>query len=510
MGAIQEVKAHDIYELLDVAYAEGNVKLDDYLNRVLSKAEEWFVASGISVFLRKADTDTFELAAAGGLLSKVPKNATIQAGQGIAGLAIAEQRARLLVDITDEKDLREKGVKKNSEIGSSLIVPLSTKNSGCIGVLNVARATNIPAFSESDLDAAESLGRQIALAVNNARAIVNANSRRISLQSAIESVGFGLIMVDASGEFNDFTHEAGTILGADPARCAKWDDFVDQVRSTMQQPLRHGMIRAKKGLSYRFRSADEHGLKAYAVVMSPLQNGGVIIAINDVTEHEKARETVDRIHRLAEIGQMTASIAHEIRNPLAGIQSAASMILEDPQLAGEFAGLIEREATKLNKLCSEFLDFAKPVSLEFDAIKLGDVAREVARRLVSQFQDAQVGLKLQISPDEPMLYADKPRLEQVVLNLMLNALQASEAGHTVTVNVNSSGTLKVIDEGCGMDQQTLDRLYTPFFTTKHNGAGLGLSIVRKIIDSHKAKIEVKSTVGMGTVFELHFNAGAAA
>jgi signal transduction histidine kinase len=510
MGAIQEVKVNDIYDLLDVAYAEGTVDFTTYLQRVVKKSEEWFGASGISIFLRDGDSDRFTLAIAGGLLSTVPKDAVIMEGFGIAGTALAEQRPRLLVDPRQETDLQAQNIQRRDTIGSSLIVPLVTKNSGAIGVLNVARSEESPTFEETDLEAAGSLGRQLALAVNNARAIVSANSKRLSLQNAIESVGFGLLMIDGEGGFADYTAEVGTILGSDPASYTHFEPYFASVSSNFKTPFKHAMERAKKGLSYRFRVADDATNKAYAVVVSPLQGGGAIIALNDITEHEKARETVERIQRLAEIGQLTASIAHEIRNPLAGIQSAATMILEDPHLSTEFAGMIEKEATKLNHLCSEFLDFAKPISLEFEPIKLGDIARQVSQRHIEQFEKAGVGIRLLISPDEPVLYADPLRIEQVVRNLLLNALQASGSGDLVSVHVSAGGALKVSDSGSGMDKETQERLFTPFFTTKPSGTGLGLSIARKIVDAHKAKLTVESTPEVGSTFELNFNVSEAA
>lgn len=510
MGAIREVKVNDIYELLDVAYAEGNVKLEVYLDRVLSKGLEWFGAGGLSVFLRDGDSNSFSLAACCGLLSNVPSDAKIVEGIGIAGLAIAEQKPRLLLDPTKESDLSSKGIERKATIGSSLIVPLFTRNAGAIGVLNVARASDAVTFGEADLESAEALGRQIALAVNNARAIVNANQRRLSLQNAIDSVGFGLIMIDAEGELADYSSESASILGADPSDHRTWHTYFEKISHNFRQPLLHAMERAKKGLSYRFRVVDDKNQKAYAVIVSPLQGGGAIVALNDITEHEKAREAIDRIQRLAEIGQMTASIAHEIRNPLAGIRSAASMILEDPQLATEFAVMIENESNKLNQLCTEFLDFAKPISLEFEPIKLGDIVRQVSERHQDEWKKAGVTLVLQISNDEPVLYADSLRIEQVLRNLLLNAIQASEEGGTVTISVSDQGVLSITDEGTGMSEEVKDMLFTPFFTTRATGTGLGLSMVRKIVEAHKARVHVESESGKGTTFELNFHSAEAA
>jgi signal transduction histidine kinase len=108
------------------------------------------------------------------------------------------------------------------------------------------------------------------------------------------------------------------------------------------------------------------------------------------------------------------------------------------------------------------------------------------------------------------LYADPLRIEQVVRNLLLNALQASGSGDLVSVHVSAGGALKVSDSGSGMDKETQERLFTPFFTTKPSGTGLGLSIARKIVDAHKAKLTVESTPEVGSTFELNFNVSEAA
>ena len=509
MGAIKQVRVNDIYDLLDVAYADGVVELDAYLKRVLSRALEWFGAQGISVFLRQGTTPNFTLAGCGGLLGNIPTDAVIIEGEGIAGLAISDNSPRLLVDPRSESDLAAKGVQRNEAISSSLIVPLSTRANGVIGVLNVARAASEPLFQETDLEAAESLGRQIALAVNNACAMVNAHTRRKKLQVAIDSVGFGLLIVNGDGTFAEFSAEIGSILGHDPSQTENWQTFAPSLPEHWQNPFRTGLERSRKGMSYKCRVVDEHRGLVYAVVMSPLTGGGAIIALNDITEHEKARESYERIQRLAEIGQMTASIAHEIRNPLAGIQSAATMILQDPALSGEFAGIIEKEAQKLNHLCSEFLDFAKPISLEFEPVQLSMIARNVIARHQAEFVKAQVEVSLDVTQPEPSLYADPLRLEQVLRNLILNAVQASQAGQHVVVRVLPDGFL-VQDQGCGMDSQLRERLFTPFLTTKTTGTGLGLSMVRKIVDAHKAAIQVQSEPGSGSIFHVTFGGAKAA
>lgn len=510
MSTLREARPNDLYELLDLAHSDGSVELEDYLQRVVEKALDWFSAQGISVFLRNGGTETFGLAVAHGLLSTVPNDAVISDGQGIAGVAIAEGQPRLLIDPTSDRDLARQGIERKETIGSSLIIPLMTRNAGCIGVMNVARAAESADFSESDLEAASSLGRQIALALSQYRTLVAAQTQKYELQSAMDLIGFGLLMIGPGGRFQDFTPEIATILESSPRNHLTVATYFQTINPNFQRPLNLGVERAKKNLSYRFRVDDPIRHVTYAAVTAPMQNGGVIVAIHDITEHEKARGAIDRIQRLAEIGQLTASIAHEIRNPLTGIQSAARMIVDDPMLAPEFGEIIEREAGKLNQLCTEFLTFAKPLSLDFEPIRLSDIGRRVVDSMKQEFHDERLRVEFRISPDEPILYADPVRVEQVFRNLLKNAIDASSAGQLICIEIDEQGIAKIRDQGIGMEPHIVDRLFTPFFTTKPNGTGLGLSICHKIMEAHRSTIRVNSVAGSGTTFELNFNVKGAA
>ncbi len=510
MSTLREARPNDLYELLDLAHSDGSVELEEYLQRVVEKALDWFSAQGISIFLRNGGTETFGLAVAHGLLSTVPSDAVISDGQGIAGVAIAEGQPRLLIDPTSDRDLARQGIERKETIGSSLIIPLMTRNAGCIGVMNVARAAESADFSESDLEAASSLGRQIALALSQYRTLVAAQTQKYELQSAMDLIGFGLLMIGPGGRFQDFTPEIATILESSPRNHLTVATYFQTINPNFQRPLNLGIERAKKNLSYRFRVDDPIRHVTYAAVTAPMQNGGVIVAIHDITEHEKARGAIDRIQRLAEIGQLTASIAHEIRNPLTGIQSAARMIIDDPMLAPEFGEIIEREAGKLNQLCTEFLTFAKPLSLDFEPIRLSDIGRRVVDSMKQEFHDERLRVEFRISPDEPILYADPIRVEQVFRNLLKNAIDASSPGQLICLEIDEQGIAKIRDQGIGMEPHIVDRLFTPFFTTKPNGTGLGLSICHKIMEAHRSTIRVNSVAGSGTTFELNFNVKGAA
>ncbi len=222
-------------------------------------------------------------------------------------------------------------------------------------------------------------------------------------------------------------------------------------------------------------------------------------------ESRAAQAEVARMKRMAEIGQMTASIAHEIRNPLTGIRSAAQMIQQSPEMADELATIIQEEADRLNDLCTDFLDFAKPVAVNFETTTLEQIVARQARLLEPGFEAKGVALNLKLNPEKPTIKADASRCGQVVHNLLRNALQATESGGQVTLEESPQG-FAVTDNGSGMTAHQLERLFSPFFTTKADGTGLGLNMVQRIVEAHGWSIAVESEPGTGTTVRIGWQA----
>lgn len=210
----------------------------------------------------------------------------------------------------------------------------------------------------------------------------------------------------------------------------------------------------------------------------------------------------ERLKRLAEIGQMTAAIAHEIRNPLTGILASAQMLRQDPTVAAAVAEIIEDETLKLNRLCDEFLDFSKPIQLKPAIVDPAQVARTVGDRMRYQFAQAGVKLAIELDWDPRSVFADPLRLEQVLQNLIQNALEHTQPGGVVIVRLKRN-QFEVADNGRGIPDDVREKLFQPFFTTRAQGTGLGLSNVKKVLDAQGWRIEVRSREGMGTTVRVH-------
>jgi two-component system, NtrC family, sensor histidine kinase HydH len=230
---------------------------------------------------------------------------------------------------------------------------------------------------------------------------------------------------------------------------------------------------------------------------------------------KRAEAEVRRSERLAALGQLTAGLAHELRNPMGTMKTSAEMLArsvpEDNAIAREMAGYITEEVDRTNSLITRFLDFARPQHLK---IEKGDLAATLDRaidRFERERSRAAEGVTVfkNYSPDIPPVAFDAELMERVFYNLVMNAAQASPAGAVVTVKARrvqdkdeEKVEVAVIDRGSGIEAKDLESIFNPFFTTKPEGVGLGLAIVSKIVDEHRGQMTVESSVGEGSVFRV--------
>ncbi len=220
-------------------------------------------------------------------------------------------------------------------------------------------------------------------------------------------------------------------------------------------------------------------------------------------------EQVKRADRLSAIGQLAAGLAHEIRNPLASIDGAAEVLDvadDQPELRKETVGIIRKECSRLNRLLTSLLDFARPRNPEWREVDLSKVLDSVID-LVSHSARKSINFHKENGPGVLGLLGDEEQLTQVILNLTLNAAQAMPDGGDVwlTTRQEHDGiVIQVRDQGAGIPEQNLDKIFDPFFTTKDTGTGLGLSVVHQIVRQHGGTVTVTRNKDMGMTFNLYF------
>jgi two-component system sensor histidine kinase HydH len=224
---------------------------------------------------------------------------------------------------------------------------------------------------------------------------------------------------------------------------------------------------------------------------------------------QEAEAQVRRSERLAALGQLSAGLAHEIRNPLSTIKASAEMLFKNVEADGavshELAGFISSEVDRTNALVTRFLDFARPLTLRLEKTEITEVIDEAVAEVEKHTPPQDVSIYKNYSPDIAPLLLDRQLIERVLYNLLLNAAQASPPQGNVTVKTRQLGDtveIDVIDRGSGIAPKDRESIFNPFFTTKSSGVGLGLAIVSKIVDEHGGQITVESEPGAGSVFRV--------
>jgi len=219
--------------------------------------------------------------------------------------------------------------------------------------------------------------------------------------------------------------------------------------------------------------------------------------------------------KLTSLGQLAASVAHEINNPLAGVLTYTRLLARKisadtfkKEEALEYLSTVESEVNRCSRIIRNLLDFSRQAQPRLKPVDMNQVLEQVLAMVGHQAQMQKVEIVREFDSPLPGVMADFDQMQQVFVNLTLNAIQAMSGGGKLTLRTLSGGgqvQVDVRDTGSGISKENLSRLFMPFFTTKEKGVGLGLAVVRRIVDRHKGKVQVQSEVGKGTTFSVYFN-----
>ena len=238
---------------------------------------------------------------------------------------------------------------------------------------------------------------------------------------------------------------------------------------------------------------------------------------NDMVAQLKAsREEINRLHQtqmsraehFATLGELAAGLAHEIRNPLAGIAGVLDIVSRDlppNQRAREVIKDAKQEAVQINRILTELLDTARPKPPQFRVTDIAGTAEHAVLFARQQAVTKRISIELEVKDALPPVEHDPNQINQVLLNLLLNAIQSMDKPGTIHVSLEPEDhavAIIVADEGKGIAPEHLPNIFRPFFTTKGHGTGLGLSLARRMVESHGGTIGVASVVGEGTQFTV--------
>jgi signal transduction histidine kinase len=223
---------------------------------------------------------------------------------------------------------------------------------------------------------------------------------------------------------------------------------------------------------------------------------------------ELHRREIERAAHLATVGELASGVAHEIKNPVVGISNGLDLVRRrihsDPAIE-PLMDEMGRQLARIESAVRDLLTFARPATPNLAAVDPNELVRRAARLVLPQAEHAGVAIDFRLQPDPPELLLDEELLRQALVNLLMNALQATPSGGRIILSTRLQPgvlELEIRDTGRGIMPQDLELIFKPFYTTRHSGTGLGLSISRDIVERHGGEVRVQSRVGMGSTFTV--------
>ncbi len=410
------------------------------------------------------------------------------------------------------------------EAGVQTLIPFVSLGE-VIGFVALGNKTNGDILSYEDLELLSSLAGRAAVSVDNALLYRDLQRRAEELrtlkefnESIVESVSSGICVIDTNGVVRSWNNALGGLLRVGsslalgrPLIKLLAPPLVDALGPYLQEGAPTGGVHS----FYKVKLPVEGGLeKVLNISIAPFAGekgvAGSVMIVDDVTDWTAMEEQLGQRERLASLGLLSAGVAHEVNTPLTGISSYIQMLggrLDGDEETRRLLAKVERQAFRASRIVSSLLSFSRqgasePVEIDFNSLLSDSMAL-----VEGQLRSVGVTVDTALADDLLRIYGDKGKLQQVLINLMLNARDAMPGGGKIRIaTLNGEGEIhcRVSDEGVGIPEEARQRIYDPFFTTKRMGlgTGLGLSVSYGIIQEHMGSIEVESEVGVGTTFTV--------
>lgn len=440
----------------------------------------------------------------------------VKVGENISGW-VAEKGVPLLInDVTQEPRYTE----IHPNVASMLSVPLISENN-VLGVISVTSEKK-SAFSLDDLELMMTLAGHAASLINNVRLYDQMKEERNVVADILESAPNGVVSIDQHKKITSVNHKAEVILES-KRKCLLGKRYVDvfngELLDITNRAVELQTILDNEELKYPLHNGTERLLGVNSSLMKNKSGDviGTILTIQDLTEVKKTEEMIRRMDKLSSLGQLSAGIAHEIRNPLASINFNVQLIEEHLQNNLEAQPILRdtlEGIERIKNLVKRVLDFTKTGTPEFSNGNIHEAINDALDLVDPQIKKKNIEVKKYFAKSIGSFIFDPHQMLQVFVNLLLNATEATpdsgmievSTSHEKGPNGNGVYVITITDNGQGISQENMSKVFDPFFTTKPEGTGLGLSIVNKIMEQHNASIDIKSKENKGSSFVLRFNA----
>jgi PAS domain S-box-containing protein len=404
-----------------------------------------------------------------------------------------------------------------------------------VAVIGLGRTDSGDFLSSEDMEVLSSLAGYIGIAIQNAQLYRRLEQKITEFErlkdfheNIVESIHVGIFAVDLEDRIESWNAEMEVM-------CAKSRvEALHQSMSSIFPPdfiAQFDRVRGEQGTHtfYKMRLPLPTGESRVAnIAIAPLLTRdfkvvGRIVLVDDITDRIELETQLSQAEKLSSIGLLAAGVAHEVNTPLAVISSYTQMLakqmrpmLEENQRLGPVLEKITQQTFRASEIVNGLLNFSRTGGTEFSFVDLNRLVRDTLTLLEHQFKTAVIRVETELDPNLPRIHGNEGKLQQVALNLLLNARDAMHGSADARIRIStreSAGRVSVLvqDFGTGIEPENLKRIFDPFFTTKtqprsgqHKGTGLGLAVSYGIMQEHGGKMHVESAVGVGTTFRLEF------
>lgn len=410
------------------------------------------------------------------------------------------------------------------EIGAQMVAGIFSPDR-LEGMLVLGRRRSGGVYSPREQDRIRHLCGQFSLSLSNARLYTEVQDGRRYNETLLDCLASGVVACDAQRRMTVINREACRLLGLDPAGTVgvAIEALPESVALPMADALENG--RTRRDFDMHVAAAGGSTLRGSSSLVTghrgrPL---GALLVFNDVTALVRLEARVRRSDRLASVGTIAAGMAHEIKNPLVTLKTFVQLLprsFDDEDFRTTFTPLVESEVNRIDQVVNQLLNFARPAAPTLEPVHMHEVLDRTLNLVGIQYRNRGLTVNRSFEAASDVVEADKSLLEQVFVNLYFNAMDAMQPGGRLTVTTriaeSASGErdlwgvpilrlrlcVSVGDTGHGIAPEHLPHIFDPFYTTKADGWGLGLSIAHGIVKQHGGAMDVESESGRGTVFSV--------
>ena len=499
----------------------SDLDLERLSTRLVERVRETLLVDRMALFLAdpSGEAGRFVIVASEGL----ERTPDVEPGSALGSL-LSGGHTHLVDDAASSRRLTADETSTWRDAGLYCFVPCVSKGV-TIAVLAAGRLPQQEPLSSEDLALLTAVAGQAATALENARLYGQLQSKAEEIErlrqfsdSVVESLTDGVVVADLEDRVLRWNRRMELLAGIARGRAIGRHlgglfprAFVETLeQSRREEPAGTSLYRVPFGP----HPADPRRSQLVNVAVAPFQTSdgtqaGWIIVVVDITDRATLEEQLQLSEKMAAIGLLAAGVAHEVNTPLTGISSFTQMLLERSEPDDPRTGLlekIERQTFRAAKIVNSLLNLARPSGADTAPVDLNVVINDVLTLLEHQFRTGHVQLRKNLSPKPVFVTGIEYKLQQVFLNLFLNARDAMPKGGWLSVETRRSeadATVEIADTGVGIPPEHLARIYDPFFTTKEGGGtGLGLSVTYGIVQEHGGTLSCESEPGKGTAFRL--------